>query len=1168
MTEQLRGLFAKPVDRHIEGVIKADDESDLLTEVSEYVVTNEISKRLDDLVGAYLAGGRSNGVWVAGFFGSGKSHLLKLLSLLLENRAIGSQRVADIFLPKLHNDAILKGNLEKAIRIPSRSVLFNIDQKADLIAKNQADALLAVFVKVFNELRGYYPKQGYIAEIEADLDAREQLAAFKEAYRTTAGRSWEEDRDIVHTLENETFAKAYASVTGVSYDESLKTLDRKQAGYRVSIEDFGESVRKWLDRQSDKFRLNFFVDEVGQFVGTNSKLMLNLQTLAETLATKCAGRAWIFVTSQGNLEEVLGELKKSVGDDFTKITARFKTSLNLTSQDVAEVICTRLLAKDPPCPPALASLYASEKSNLKTLFQFSDGSRSYRGYRGEEEFCGFYPFHPCHFELLQASLIALSKHSFFTGRHRSIGERSMLGILQDVVKAIADEPVGRLATFDCMFEGIRNALRGDLQTAVQAAERNLGGPQALPVRLLKVLFLVKFVREFKASPRNLAILLLDQCEVDIAAHEQAVRTALNQLENDTYIQRNGDIYEFLTDDEKDVETEIKDTDIDESDTGELLGRIVFDDIIQDNKLRFEDNKQDYPFTRRLDGRVYRKREYDIAIHVASPMHESYGDATALTAQSMGRAEVLVVLPEDQRLMTDLRLYKQTEKYCNQTFSQSLPETRRHILIDKQQKNADRLAALHDRLKDALCNARLVLNGSDLPHPSTDAKTRIVKAFQDLVRYAFPSLRMIRKDFTDADLRAVLTSPADDFFKHDDGTLGEAEQENLLALKKARAEGKRISVADLLAEFEKKPYGWPQVAERCLVARLFMRGKVELRSGTNLLTAQDALEALTNSRSFGNTIVTIQEEFDATAVAKLRKFHQEFFNVPNPASDAKDAALEFQKKLDVEAAELEGLASHADAYPFMAALTPVAGELKALGEREWSHCLKHLDEFSEKLLDDKEATIDPLKQFYSGPKRSIFDDIRVFLRDESANFADVTGDEPAELRAVLDADKPYRGNTLQQAKAKLDALRGKVTQVVEDARAGARARIEEAKQRPEEMPQFAELTPEEQAEILTPFDGALAEVERARLAPVIRQIADRTAGDILPRQLQRVAEIAEAKKPQPGGGAAKPKQYVAARSITVSPPKAVLETEEDLDQYLAAVRAAYLEELRRDRRITL
>jgi hypothetical protein len=1171
MPTQIRELFDKSVDRHIEGVIKADDESDLLTEVSEYVVTKEVSKRLDDLLGAYLAGGAANGVWIAGFFGSGKSHLLKILSLLLENRLLGATRVADLFLPKLIEDPLLKADLEKAIKIPSRSIRFNIDQKADLIAKDQMDALLAVFVKVFNELRGYYPKQGYIAELEAELDARGQFAPFKEAYRAEAGRPWEEDRDVVHTLENETFARAYSKVSGTAYAEALQMLDRKQSSYKVSIESFAESVRAWLEGQPKGFRLNFFVDEVGQFIGTNSKLMLNLQTLAETLATKCQGHAWLFVTSQGDLATVLGEMSTSQGNDFTKIQGRFKTLLNLTSQDVAEVICRRLLAKKPAKPPELTSRYATEKDNLKTLFQFGDGSRPYLGYKDEDDFCNFYPFHPCHFELLQESLIALSKHNFFTGRQRSIGERSMLGILQDVVKSIAGEPIGSLATFDRMFEGVRSALRGDLQTSVLTAERQLGGTNAIAVRLLKVLFLLKFITPFKATPRNLAILLIDRLVPDITAHEQAVKQALNQLENDTYIQRNGETYQFLTDDEKDVETEIKHTEADEGEIADLLGQIIFDDILQDSKLRYEDNKQDYPFTRRLDGQVFRKREYDICIHVASPFHENHGDATALIAQSMGKAEVLVILPDDPRLVTDLKLHRQTEKYVQQNLSPSLSENRRRILTDKAQLNVDRRRGLHDRLKDSLCQARLILNGNDLAHTSTDPRTRFAKAFQDLVRYAYPSLKMLRKHFTAEDLKQTLNTPADDFFKNDDGTMGEAENEIQLKLQIARGQGQRVSVAELIATLEKRQYGWPQIATQCLIARLFMRGKAELRSGGNMLRAEEALDALTNNRSFANTIVTLQEQFDSAAITKLKTFHRDFFDVASTGNDAKEVALQFQDKLRAEAAELEKLASHAGTYPFLAKLTPIASELKSLADREWSHCLKNLAEFTDNLLDEKEATIDPLKQFYSGQKRTIYDEVRTFLRDEEPNFADVSGEEPAELSDTLKSEAPYKGNTLQQAKTQLDTLRVKVGEVVSGVRSEAVTRITQARTSVEAVPDFAGLVANEKAGVLTPFEGALKQVQSERLAPVIRQVADRATRDILPRQLQKVAELAATKQPPPKPGDTpkpKPAEYVSANSIPVAFGKAVIESEADLDAYLAALKAAYAAELQKNRRITL
>jgi len=145
----LKEIFQKPIDRAIEGVIKADDDSSLHLEIDEYVLTNEISKRLESFLDAYNNYEDANGVWISGFFGSGKSHLLKIVSLILENRSINGTPALDLFLPKCGNNEILRGDLKRAVAIPSQSILFNIDQKADVISKTQIDALVSVFVKVF-----------------------------------------------------------------------------------------------------------------------------------------------------------------------------------------------------------------------------------------------------------------------------------------------------------------------------------------------------------------------------------------------------------------------------------------------------------------------------------------------------------------------------------------------------------------------------------------------------------------------------------------------------------------------------------------------------------------------------------------------------------------------------------------------------------------------------------------------------------------------------------------------------------------------------------------------------------------------------------------------------------------------------------------------------------
>jgi hypothetical protein len=186
-----------------------------------------------------------------------------------------------------------------------------------------------------------------------------------------------------------------------------------------------------------------------------------------------------------------------------------------------------------------------------------------------------------------------------------------------VAIAIANYPVGRLATFDLMFEGIRTALKPNSQHAILIAEQYLN--DAYAVRVLKALFLVKYVKDFKSTLRNLSVLMLEEFNQDITSHRQRLEHALNLLEQQTYIQRHGEFYEYLTDTEKDVETEIKNTDVDINDVVGELQKIVFDQIIKQTKIRYS-NQQDYPFTRKMDGRLY-GREYELIIHVISPFND-------------------------------------------------------------------------------------------------------------------------------------------------------------------------------------------------------------------------------------------------------------------------------------------------------------------------------------------------------------------------------------------------------------------------------------------------------------------------------------------------------------------------------------------------------------------
>ena len=237
-------------------------------------------------------------------------------------------------------------------------------------------------------------------------------------------------------LENLNIAKAYAKATGADADLAKGIIEKYRLQYHQSIEDFADQVKEYLDHQPANFRLNFFVDEVGQFIADNVKLMTNLQTIAESLATKCRGRAWVIVTSQSDMDNILGQMNRQQTTDFSKIQARFKNKILLTSSNVAEVIQKRLLSKNEEGILALEQLYHQEQNNFGTLFTFGDGSRSYKGYNDRDHFISSYPFIPYQFELFQSSIVALSDHNAFEGKHSSVGERSMLGVFQHVAMKI------------------------------------------------------------------------------------------------------------------------------------------------------------------------------------------------------------------------------------------------------------------------------------------------------------------------------------------------------------------------------------------------------------------------------------------------------------------------------------------------------------------------------------------------------------------------------------------------------------------------------------------------------------------------------------------------------------------------------------------------------------
>ncbi len=1169
-----KDLFRKNFSRPIETVIKADDTDHVYQEVDEYVITREVAKKLADFFESYNDSDNINGVWISGFFGSGKSHLLKILSYVLENKSLNGDHLGELFASKVYDDPKLKGDiLSSTKKYKSESILFNIDQQAQITNKTEANAILQVFYKVFYDHLGYYGFRPFIANFEMSLDKEGKYEQFKEQFEEIYGKPWKEGRmDYPSRKVND----AVANSCGTIFNEDPSKYENLLREYRetqvFSIEDLALKVNSYIKSKGPNFRLNFFVDEVGQYIAENTKLMLNLQTIAESLNTKCHGNSWVIVTSQEDLESLVGDDSGIQSDDFSKIQGRFRVRMPLTSANVDEVIEKRLLEKNDVGTETLIQLFRREGENLKTLLSFSETGMQFKGYRDEDDFVNKYPFIPYQFDLFQQCIKALSRHNAFQGKHQSVGERSMLGVFQEVLKNASFTGLDGLVSFDSMFEGIRASLRTEAQNSILVAENQLtDSPFALKV--LKVLFLVKYYDNFKTTSRNISVLLLDSMDANPTRHHEEVEKALNLLEQQTYIQRKGEEYEFLTDTEKDIEEEIKNTKIDEIAVSQLLSELIFDGIIKDTKIKYVANNQEFDFARKIDGDLFGK-DRELKIEVITPNSNNYNNHSQLASSTLADPGLMVVkLPEDKRLIMEVRMALKTDKYIMQNRSLSNDDNIIRILSEKGQQNRERKRLLENSLNGLLARATYYLAGKEHEvGTSTDGRYKVLEVAQDIIKVAYSKLELLGSANLDENqLRLIMRSGQYDLFNGNEATLSAPEREISNFIERRKLQHDRTTLIDLRDHFSKRPYGWTQLAIWCVVAQLYKRGKVEAKQDSNSLEESDFLETLNNNRLWSNTLLEPQVEFSSTQVKRLKDIYSELFDETNTATEAKDVARLFKEKIKSLESEVRGYLSQASQYPFLSSLENFATLLRKLGNMDYVDLLTKSQEFEDDLLDDKEQSLDPIRHFWNGEQKKIFDRLLQFLQGNQANFDYVDTQEKGFLAEVRENRSPYRGDLIRRAKDAMDALESRLISKIKEEKDTT---IESANQRITQIQNqegFMTLNPAEQEEILAPFREIVSRAKTQNYIANLKVDRERLGG-LYTQQLNEIGNLlAKNNPPEDGTTETKPvDHFINIKEVEkkVKNKKGQLNTEAEVEEYIQSLKEAMLEQIQQNKKITL
>ncbi|MDN5307703.1 MAG: hypothetical protein PWP16_1066 [Eubacteriaceae bacterium] len=1022
----IKDMFVKPIDRDIKGVIKvgqADDEN-IRQELEEYVVTGELQKHFADFFESYRKGinGTTDkmGVWISGFFGSGKSHFLKILSYLLENREVNTKKAIDYFIEddKIENPMVL-ANMKLAASVSTDVILFNIDSKSEMTGKSSKDAIVSVFLKVFNEMQGYCGAIPYLADLERQLDEAGRYEEFKEKFADEFGKSWESSRNKFDFIQD-TIVEVLDEMGFMSEQAGRNWCEKSTEAYPLSIEGFARLIKEYLTQQTDNHHIVFLVDEIGQYIGEDSKLMLNLQTVTEDLGTACNGKVWIVVTSQQDIDSVT----KTKGNDFSKIQGRFDTRLSLSSANVDEVIKKRILDKNKVGQETLGLLYENKETIIKNLIVFNDGVEK-KLYRDGQDFSAVYPFVPYQFNLLASVLTSIRTHGA-SGKHLSEGERSMIALFKDSAVTIMDKEQGTLMPFNVFYDALDRFLDHSHSGVIARAFSNEHinpdhEANCFNVNVLKTLFMVKYVKEITANLENITSLMIGDIDTDRIALKKRVEEALKILIRETLVQKNGELYVFLTDEEQEINREVDSQFVEMAEVIRKVSELVFEDILKVTKYQYPalNGRYNFAFNQIVDGRPYKLNQNQvIGVEVITPASDISDDETNLRMKSGREQKVLVVLPDDRAFIEEITNALKIEKFLQLGSGDRLTQFEQ-IKESKRTELSERKEHAKLYLIEAMKNAKIYVVGDRVQTNKKDVSSRIMEALGKLVDAVYHKLGYIDTAMGDVNIRELFKN-----LNQQAISLGKTEGVNTLArhdvlsfIGDNSANHIKSSMKTVMDRFMKAPYGFVEEDVEWLVAKLFKDGDISVTVSGEPVTlhnklSEELVRYFTKKEFVEKLLTERREKANDKQKKALREVSREVFNISMMDDDDDTMMEDFKHSCrglinDLEKLEINYRNNH---LPGKEVVKDGLALLRSV-ERIQSPMdfFNKVDQDMDDFLDFSED-YEPVKSFFAGEQFSIFSKAheKIKIYEDSQNFiANQTIESlVTEIKRILSKPSPY------------------------------------------------------------------------------------------------------------------------------------------------------------------
>lgn len=1061
----IKDMFDKPINRELQGVIVVgqDANANVRQELEEYVVTNELQKHFRDFFANYKKSIHGTtpkmGVWISGFFGSGKSHFLKILSYLLENKEIDGKKALDYFIDdhKIEDPAVL-ADMKLATQVPTDVISFNIAAKSDNSGSKNKDAIVNVFLRVFNEMQGFCGAIPWVADLERKLSESGRYDEFKRTYQDICGVVWEESRDDFDYVQDDV-VDTLVQMDVMSEQAARNWCERATGEFAISIEDFAQRVQDYLSRKDKEQHIVFLIDEVGQYVGDDSRLMLDLQTVTEELGKQCHGKVWIVVTSQQDIDAIT----KVRGNDFSKIQGRFDTRLSLSSANVDAIIKKRILEKTATARQTLCLMYEQQDTAIKNLITFNDTVEK-KLYADEDDFAAVYPFIPYQFDLLASVLNSIRTHGA-SGKHLSEGERSMLAMFKESAMAYADCELGTLIPLYSFYDALENFLDHSHRSVISKAYENsrinpTHAKQAFAVDVLKTLFLIKYVQTVAANVDNITTLMIHDLADDRITLKEQVTKALQVLISQNLVQKNVDTYVFLTDEEQEINREIRNENVELGEIIHKAAELIFDDIFVDKKYRYPKFNGRYTFALNqiIDEYPYKIHPgNDIAIHILTPAADMEMEDMNLRSKSQQEQSVLVVLPPDQTFMDELRIHLQIEKFLQRNTSLSASRYD-DIKKAKSREMSERLNNAKMFLKESLKGSSIYVNGNVTNNSARDISSRLLDALDKLVKTVYSKLSYIDTPMDDGEVQNALhvDSHATLELRDDTEANAAALQEVLIFISGNTRRHLKTSIKTLKDYFSKKPYGYVDNDVEWIVARLFKRGDLAFYINGETVTLatyteKDIFEYITKKQYAEKLLMERRERVSDREKRVVKDVMKELFHYPIGGTDDEDALMKaFLDCARNLAEKLKRTAAyyHDVQYPGDKVIRNSLRLLQDLRQQRTAKDFFAVVKAHEDDFLDVAEDLEPVLKFFAGQQKeifaralnvlAIFDDSREYIVDEKLEGV------VADIRRIVKLPQPYR--EIPKLPELIETFNQRYMTILEKEAAPVKAAIDDARQR--------------------------------------------------------------------------------------------------------------------------